>query len=158
GGTAKLTTVAHSGAVIGIDLNPAVQPVPQEVPRPYPTILQQVTNFTDAPDTVDLIIINGGINDLDIRYIFSPLTDVHELVTLTNLYCHDHLVVILREVLNRCANAKVVVTGYFPILSERSNVTLVHLFLHAHFISVPSTLETGLSADFGVPRNLIIEK
>jgi len=43
--------------------------VPQEVPRPYPTILQQVTNFTDAPDTVDLLIINGGINDLDIRYI-----------------------------------------------------------------------------------------
>ena len=35
--------------VIGVGINPEVPAQPGEVPRPYPTILQQVNGFSDAP-------------------------------------------------------------------------------------------------------------
>jgi hypothetical protein len=44
-----ITMLAHSGAVIGVGINPEVPAQPGEVPRPYPTILQQVNGFSDAP-------------------------------------------------------------------------------------------------------------
>jgi lysophospholipase L1-like esterase len=160
GGNAQCTMVAHSGAVIGMGLDPDVQAAPGEVPRAYPSILQQVRNFSDPSGDFDLVIINGGINDLDVTFILNPLTDVHELSTLTDLYCHDHLAGLLPEVLDRFSKARVIVTGYFPILSERSDPDLLHRFLQSHFISIPSVSEAEIAIGntLGLDRNAIMDK
>jgi len=63
--------MAHSGAVIGVDSGAPAGSCDGEVPTAFPTILQQCEA---APDTsVNLVILNGGINDIDIRYILNPL-------------------------------------------------------------------------------------
>ena len=65
-----IANMAHSGAVIGFnntsveDTNPhpplSNAGEPNEVNWSYPTILQQVAGFDNHPDTVDLVLVNGG--------------------------------------------------------------------------------------------------
>src|SRR5258708_26456358 len=65
--------LAHSGATIGIgDSNFDVMPSP-EVPNSYPTIIEQVDKFIGDQADVQWILMNGGINDVDIRSILNPL-------------------------------------------------------------------------------------
>jgi lysophospholipase L1-like esterase len=56
--------MAHSGATIGGGATVGASAPDGEVPDAYPTILQQCAADTQAPDTVDLILLNGGINDV----------------------------------------------------------------------------------------------
>jgi len=49
-------------------------PADGEVPVPQPTILQQVAGYDGDPDAVGIILLNGGINDFDVRFILKPLT------------------------------------------------------------------------------------
>src|SRR5512143_1544595 len=73
------TLLAHSGATIGVGVDTTEPPLDGEVPTWYPTILQQCAAFTDSPETVDLVIVNGGINDVEVRTILNPLTDSSHL-------------------------------------------------------------------------------
>src|SRR5712671_5158526 len=98
---AETLLVAHSGAIIGADA--ADRPDPRlhgEVPHPFPTILQQITRY-NTPDTVVLIIINGGINDVGVTTILNPLTSVAKLQHLTDNACRVDLQTLLRAVLQR---------------------------------------------------------
>ncbi len=137
-GTAECIMLAHSGAVIGEGLNPPRSPFPsdifREVPQPYPTIHQQAEDLTNRPDTIDLVLINGGSNDVGFTYILNPLTDLEELKTLTHLFFHQHLARLLRAVAARCPNAKIIVVGQYPVLSRWSEIGLVDLFLRGLFV------------------------
>jgi hypothetical protein len=94
---------------------------------------------------------------VDVRFILNPLTDPHELATLTHLYCHDHLLLLLQNTVARCPNARIIVTGYFPILSAQSDPDLLHLFLQTHFINIPTLPE--LEETFTQPpREVIFDK
>src|SRR5207302_1523108 len=71
---------AHSGAVI-CDSNRTRQAVAtSEVPIATPTILDQVDQV-DNPSLIDLVLLNGGINDVNIRTILNPAT--------TSAYLHE---------------------------------------------------------------------
>jgi len=122
-GPTRALMLAHSGAIIGRDTalsRPVCHP---EVPKAYPTIWQQCDA---APDTdVDLVILNGGINDIDIRFILNPFTDRRELADVTRLFCGQHLEWLIARVLARFPRARVAVTSYYPILSEQSDLDLV---------------------------------
>jgi len=65
------TLMAHSGAVIGVDSGAPAGSCDGEVPTAFPTILQQCEAAADT--RVNLVILNSGINDIDIRYILNPL-------------------------------------------------------------------------------------
>lgn len=54
---------AHSGAVIGMGNDRIENALYGEIPTDYPTILQQVDASINSPETVYLVLINGGIND-----------------------------------------------------------------------------------------------
>src|SRR5215510_2449522 len=70
--------LAHSGATIGVGVTTNVAAIDGEVPTSYPTILQQCESFTDSPESVDLVLMNGGLNDIDFRLILSPFTDTSD--------------------------------------------------------------------------------
>lgn len=61
--------LAHSGATIGVGATVKRQRVHGEVPIAYPTILEQVEGFFGAPADATVVLVNGGINDIDIRNI-----------------------------------------------------------------------------------------
>jgi lysophospholipase L1-like esterase len=124
------TLLAHSGAIIGVGRTTTRSAIHPEVPTDHPTILQQCANAAvDDADTVDLVIVDGGINDVDVRTILNPLTTTAELKAKIERVFSGDLVSLLEQVLTNYPNAQVVVTGYYPIVSNESDLTLLPLML-----------------------------
>jgi hypothetical protein len=126
--------VAHSGATIGVGDTQVSSPQDEEVPVPRPTILQQVADYAGDPNDVAMIILNGGINDVDVRFIINPLTSLDELHRKTVRHCQDDMLTLLKAVTKKFTRSalRIVVTSYFPILSPKSEPFKVPLFLAIH--------------------------
>ena len=125
-GPTRSLLLAHSGAVIGQGATFSKATCDPEVPTAYPTIAQQ---SDAAPDQdADLVILNGGINDIDIRYILNPFTDHRDLADTTRIFCGQQMRWLLERVLAKFPRAKVVVTSYYPVLSEASDFDLLPEF------------------------------
>jgi lysophospholipase L1-like esterase len=126
-GPTRCLQLAHSGAVIGVDSGVATATCDGEVPTSFPTVLQQCDA---APDTdVDLVILNGGINDIDIRYVLNPFTEADDLADVTRRFCGADMSTLIDRVLARFPVAKVVVTSYYPMLSGESRVPRIDDFM-----------------------------
>lgn len=135
---------AHSGAPIGIsddgDEDQTQAPrLDGEVPTNYPTILQQVAEFGEPTGSIDLILLNGGINDVNVRRIL-PSTDDATLDELTALHCHRHMEILLKRVVAKFPVARIVVLGYFPIVSKNSDLTALTALLIGLGLSLGAVL------------------
>jgi lysophospholipase L1-like esterase len=120
--------LAHSGAVIGVGNTNAPAALPGEVPAAHPTILQQISAFTGAKDTIDLILLDGGINDVGVEDIVGP-TATSNLTDKTRQNCYHDMKVLLTTVTREFPAARVIVTGYYQIVSEDSDVTMLAMLL-----------------------------
>ncbi|HJQ27500.1 MAG TPA: SGNH/GDSL hydrolase family protein [Blastocatellia bacterium] len=140
---AESTMFAHSGATIGVGVPPTEAAVDGEVPTAYPTILQQVSAFNDAPEAVDLVLVNGGINDINFRNILNPLTDSAHLKDQIRQYCFQSMKTLLEAVVATFTkpSARIIVTSYYPILSHQTQLPLVGAFLAVHGLALPSFLD-----------------
>lgn len=136
------TVTAHSGAVIGVGATQNIPPVDGEVPTAYPTILEQCDQVPGDPADVDLIVLNGGINDVSVEYILSPLTDQTELADTIQRACHDDLLTLLLKVAGRFIGpaTQIVVMGYYPILSTKSDPLQIPTLLPLFDVSLSSFL------------------
>jgi hypothetical protein len=96
-GAFVLESVAHSGAVIGAT---GVSGTPQvgEVPASRLSIIEQCDGYGNSPDTVDLVIMNGGINDVGVATILNPLALIPPLEVRVTRACHDAMLVLLNNV------------------------------------------------------------
>ena len=133
------TIKAHHGAKIGRGDNTTKDELPGEMSTRFPTILQQVNSLSPIPDAldIDLIIINGGANDLpitDVMLLSKPSqleAEKASLTTRTRQYCFDDMIFMLQKVVSQFPKAKVIVTGYFHIFSEESHSDFVQKALLA---------------------------
>jgi len=130
---------AHSGATIGLRADGSrerggppkiTRGTRQEVNVSLPSVLDQVEQFQGDAAAIDLVLLNGGINDVNVRAILPSLDDM-ALKRLTQLHCHDHMKVLLEQTLAKFPNAQVVVCGYYPIITEESNPDAMQPFLIA---------------------------
>jgi hypothetical protein len=135
--------LAHSGATIGVGATVKRQRVHGEVPIAYPTILEQVEGFVGPPADAIAVLVNGGINDVDIRNILNPAVSPKTLSDLTSEHCYDSMRVLLETVANRFDNpaTTVVVTPYYPILSPKSKPFGIPRLLANEGLAVPSQLD-----------------
>ncbi len=134
------SVLAHSGAIIGVCGRQTRLPADGEVPTAYPSILQQCDGFHDDPASVDLVIVNGGINDLDVRYILNPMTETADLRDAIERCCFCDMRELLRHIVAKFSKptARVVVTSYYPVLSEQSRFGLGNEFLLAMGVPIAS--------------------
>jgi hypothetical protein len=123
---------AHSGAVIDA---PGMGPVLDgEVPASFPTVRQQVATARGVvadPARVDLVLVTGGANDVDIRTILNPTSDDDDLGRAIDAACSNKMGNLLDEVARRFPSARILVLGYFPILSSDSFSPLIDVFVLA---------------------------
>src|SRR5204862_3113181 len=109
---------AHSGAVIGAF---GATGVPQsgEVPGSRPTIIEQCDTFANSPETVDLVLLDGGINDVGVATILNPLALFPSLASRVHSACHDAMLTLLRKVSAKFTkpSCNTLVTDYYLILS-----------------------------------------
>lgn len=129
---------AHSGATIGVGATAGAS-ADSEVPDAYPTILAQCAAYTQAPDTVDLVVLNGGINDVGVATIVNPITTHDHLRSKTIQHCYHDMRILLRDIATTFTKpaARIVVTGYYPIFSAASDPVGVRHLLTCHGIHVP---------------------
>jgi len=136
------TVMAHSGATIGVGATIHEPALDGEVPTSYPTILDQCNQVPGDPNDVDLVLVNGGINDVGVQYIFNAFTDQHELADTIQRFCHDDLVILLRQVAARFANPNthILVSGYYPVLSTQSEPLRIPTLLPLIGVNIPAFL------------------
>jgi lysophospholipase L1-like esterase len=137
GGSIAKDVIAHSGATIGVRTTRTGK-ADGEVPISYPTIVQQCDEYSNAPEQVDLVLLNGGINDIDIRTILNPFTDEDDLSDDIRKYCYLDMKTLLGKVLAKFTKAKIVLTGYYPIISKQSHPLRILPFLDILGIGFPS--------------------
>jgi hypothetical protein len=137
------TVRAHSGAKIAAKLVTPIQRLGGtafqqrlngEVPTDFPLITDQVLEFENAPDAsddMDLVLLDGGINDIGVLNILSPATSAAELGAAIATSCHDNMLALLNELTGKFKNAKIIVTGYYQIISDRSDLAVLDVFMVA---------------------------
>lgn len=132
---------AHSGAVIGTPNQPepaSFFDLDGELSRAYPTIHGQLDHALKTyadPANVDLVIVDGCINDLDSRRLLNAANTPDGIRELAQAKCGSPVEALLTRIVNVFPNAHVVVTGYYPILSEKSANDLFMRALAKRFYS-----------------------
>jgi lysophospholipase L1-like esterase len=149
---AEIQMMAHSGAKIGIRDSYTVTMPSAEVPCFFPTILQQLQSFKGDPLQVKWVLMNGGINDVEVQRVFNPMIPQFELELHTRNYCGRDLLTILHQVTEKFANALVLVLGYYPVLSHQSRARGVEaIFSVVHGVRFEPLFDADLF------RNEIVE-
>ena len=121
---------AHSGAVIGSPGDSAGNPVPPldgEVNRALPSVNHQIDNalgFYSDPSQVDLVLVDGCINDLDARRLLNAVNTPRGIRELTQEKCGPPVEALLSRITTAFPKAHVIITGYYPILSEKTESDL----------------------------------
>ena len=152
-GGVTLERLAHSGAVIGF--HPASGgPAPGEVPVALPTVADQCDAFDRSPRTVDLILVNGGINDVGVATILNPFAILPTLGSRIESACHDRMLALLNKVRAKFTkpSCKILVTGYYKILSSQSDPLGLRSLLQIYGIATPDFLEEDALLDPIVDR------
>jgi hypothetical protein len=149
-------SLAHSGAVIGRSATCATTTFPGEVPESCPSILQQVGAYPGDTQSVPIVLVDGGINDIDVRTILNPFTDPGDLSRDIQQYCYQDMGFLLTQVKSRFSrpDTKIVVTSYFPILTSASRLDFVPPMLEFMGAPLPSLMSAHA---FGF-ENPIIQK
>lgn len=126
----------HSGAIIGLPhhdrfphyLGPDEVSNPSwyaqffgEIPSATPTVLGQLRNIRDG-DSVDLLFINGGPNDIGITDSAGFSAAFDAAMARIDSVAAERLPELLRTAREICPNAIIVYTGYYPALSPDSDI------------------------------------
>jgi hypothetical protein len=122
--TVTKVNLAHSGAAIGAGNTDAEDPVHPEIPRSLPSILQQAESnvFSGALETVDVVLLDGGINDVGLSRLLHPGISSQDLASAVREHCFTNMLILLNRVTARFTNARVVVSGYYQIVSEQTDI------------------------------------
>lgn len=98
-----------------------------EVPASYPTILSQARAIREVTDpaSVDVVLMNGGANDIGFEELLDPTANPHDFVHAFDPGYRDVFrngtKRTIREVRRQCKNAIIVVVGYHAALSPASD-------------------------------------
>src|SRR5258708_20620963 len=116
---------AHSGAMIGSAEARRISHAPQdgEVHRAVPTINEQIDEALKSypdPSQVDLVLVDGCINDVDARRLLNAVNTPDEIHRSAEAKCGGLVESLLHRVTASFPNPHVIVTGYFPIISEET--------------------------------------
>jgi len=148
-GPVQIRSLAHSGANTVPDAHDPPTQVPQmesvaaanlmanmtsgsrtlgEVPNTYPTVTFQALTLGPKivdPGNVDLIVMDGCINDESVKTILDPTMPDDVLRATSGTYCGPVMYGLMTRVHALYPRAKIVITGYFPIASSASDLTFL---------------------------------
>ena len=164
-----LTVFAHSGAVIARrpddtactyktvyageppNLSPSITAQAWWAAGKGPAMCAGGPSPVAPNDEVDLLLMDGGINDVDITHILNPAYG--NLLPLTRRSCRIAMSALLADVVTLFPNAKVLVTGYYQIVSEVSDISVLGpALLNVGVLGVPSQFTAFARGYGGEPK------
>lgn len=170
-----MTNLAHSGAVVQVAPTlalpaPIITTIEQaeasrggipnqfgEAPNSFPSISYQglvMGPAQGAPELVDLILVDGCINDVGIATVLDPRVGDNDLHNSIQGACAVPELTMLSGLHGRYPNAKIVVTGYFKIASNQSDLSLLNGLATGVGINasvIASAVGGPAAAAFGLP-------
>lgn len=134
----ELRSFAHSGA-IAVDapqqppaLDQAQLVTAGEIPNSYPTVMHQVTvqamSSAVKADEVDLVLVDGCANDVDVLTVLNPVLNPAPIQSITKAKC-DAMIDVVQAIHARFRNAAIIVTGYYPIIAGQTDLRAVSVLL-----------------------------
>jgi lysophospholipase L1-like esterase/ribosomal protein L35AE/L33A len=110
---------AHSGATVLPDsTREDYSPRPGAVGGSYPTISEQSDCVAPSErEKVDLILMDGCINDIGAPAILDPSVDPAWIADQAKRKCREPMKNLLTKIVAAYPKAWVIVTGYFPLIS-----------------------------------------
>ena len=140
---------AHSGAVI--ERNSATDNKTtnnREVNLALPTLhdeLDRALREYVNPSEVELILVSGCGNDVGALNLLNA-TSTSEVAEMTESKCGRPVENLLRKILFSFPAAYVVITGYYPVFSEKTRNDFVLRALAKRFFKTPLTNKTRMSS------------
>src|SRR6266481_2269302 len=89
--------IAHSGAIIGMLSKDTDEEMYGEVPLANPSIKYQWSKITITND-LKLVLLNGGLNDIDFRRLLNPFTTAQDVERLTEMHCGQQMYLLLEQI------------------------------------------------------------
>ena len=118
---------AHSGAVIGASASSPDSStvwIDGEINRAAPTVNEQINyalrSYSDRSE-VDLVLVDGCINDIDARRLLNASNTPAGIRDLAQAKCGAPVEALLEKIAASFPNAHVIITGYYPIVSEKTS-------------------------------------
>jgi len=118
---------AHSGAVIGSaesSTDSSTVWIDGEINRAVPTVNEQIDyalrSYSDRSQ-VDLVLVDGCINDIDARRLLNASNTPAGIRELAQAKCGTPVEALLEKIASSFPNAHVIMTGYYPIVSEKTS-------------------------------------
>lgn len=152
---------AHSGATI---MSSPAEPPARAPDDPYPSGSTLGENPSTAPSItmqvaawdqpawrgqasrVKFVLLDGGINDVGVNNILDPFGSDAALESQTRQACEQGMSQLLSRILGVFPRAKVIVTGYYPLVSQDSDLVKLYLMLGAlGLVPVISGITTPLA-------------
>ncbi len=99
-----------------------------EVPLVSTSITWQA-ELLENPAQLDLVLLDGCVNDLGLLYIMDPATPADELAWTSEFLCGHEMLALLLHVRERAPQAAIVVTGYYPFVSDQSDLLGISAWL-----------------------------
>jgi lysophospholipase L1-like esterase len=113
---------AHSGAVIEAESISKLSP-DNEVNVAAPTLIEQLQralrHYGDATQ-VDLVLVSGCVNDVGARFVLNAANTTTDIRTLTEAKCGPPMESLLRRITSSFPHAYVIVTSYYPFVSDKT--------------------------------------
>jgi lysophospholipase L1-like esterase len=115
---------AHSGALIEGSSGPeSAAPVDGEINVAEPSVSEQVDRaqryFGDG-SKVDLVLVSCCVNDVGAQNLLNAAAATGEIAGLTEEKCGLPVERLLRKITSSFPNTNVIVTGYYPMFSEKT--------------------------------------
>jgi hypothetical protein len=98
----------------------------------FPSSRIQIDDARDEyadPSSVGLVMLSGGITDLVVGNTVNPFLRRGKLRRMIHTHSHAKLARLLKHITETFPNAVVLVIGYFPIVSTKSDVKMVTRYL-----------------------------
>ncbi|HQU81517.1 MAG TPA: hypothetical protein PKY59_00235 [Pyrinomonadaceae bacterium] len=111
----------------------------------------------ENPANVRLVMISGGITDLVVGNTVNPFLRESKMRKMIHNYLHAAMTKLLDHTTEIFPNAYVVVLGYFPIVSTKSDVNKLTKYL-MKIVKFPHFLQFALTNDFSKQFMKIVRK
>jgi lysophospholipase L1-like esterase len=116
---------AHAGAVIGTVGNapPRTLTLYGEIGSAWPTLHDQIDDALKAfpdPAQVDLVLVNGCINDVNARRFLNAANTPDGIQALAQEKCGTPVEKLLTRIAETFPNAHIIACGYYPVISEKT--------------------------------------
>jgi hypothetical protein len=126
----------------------------------FPSITFQVDAARreyENPESVKLVMMSGGITDLVVGNTVNPFLRESKMREIIHKYSHAAMTNLLEKISNNFPQAYIVVVGYFPIVSTRSDVNKITKYL-MKIVRFPHPLQFLLTNLFSKQFMKIVRK